>query len=171
MTKTILVFTVVIIFAGIAVWLFVNKSKNANAPAEISPSPIPSVSVEAVPTASPVAGKIIELEGGLKIQDLTVGSGKEAVNGHMIAVNYIGTLADGKKFDSSYDRGTPFQFTLGVGQVIQGWEKGVAGMKVGGKRKLIIPPALGYGDRNIGNGLIPPNSTLIFEVELLMVEQ
>ena len=105
----------------------------------------------------------------LKIEDLTVGTGAEAVNGKTVTVNYSGTLTNGTKFDSSYDRGAPFQFVLGAGQVIQGWELGVAGMKVGGKRKLIIPPALGYGDRNIGNGLIPPNSTLIFEVELLGV--
>lgn len=172
MTKTILVFTIIIIFAGIAVWLFISKSKNANAPIE---SASPSNSVNASPTvsttASPAANKIIELEGGLKIQDLILGSGQEAVNGQMITVNYVGTLADGKKFDSSYDRGQPFQFVLGAGQVIRGWELGVAGMKVGGKRKLIIPPVLGYGDRNIGNGLIPPNSTLIFEVELLGVQK
>src|SRR3989344_3059653 len=112
---------------------------------------------------------VFTVEGGLQIQDLIVGTGAEAVNGKMITVNYVGTLADGKKFDSSYDRGTPFQFNLGAGEVIRGWELGVAGMKIGGKRKLIIPPALGYGDRNIGNGLIPPNSTLIFEVELLGV--
>ena len=170
MTKTVLVFTVVIIFVGIAVWLFVNKSKNANAPvAETSPLDNPFASIGAAPTASPVAGKVITLEGGLQIQDLIVGTGAEAVNGKMITVNYVGTLADGKKFDSSYDRGTPFQFNLGAGEVIRGWELGVAGMKIGGKRKLIIPPALGYGDRNIGNGLIPSNSTLIFEVELLGV--
>lgn len=171
MTKTILVFTIIIIFGGIAVWLFLNKSKNANAPIE---SVSPSNSASALPTvsvsASPAANKILELEDGLKIQDLILGSGEEAVRGQTITVNYVGTLADGKKFDSSYDRGQPFQFNLGSGQVIRGWELGVAGMKVGGKRKLIIPPSLGYGDRNIGNGLIPPNSTLIFEVELLGVE-
>lgn len=170
MTKTILVFTIIIIFAGIAVWLFINKSKNANAPIE-SASPLNSASESPIVSVSSAANKIIELEGGLKIQDLIVGSGQEAVNEQTIAVNYVGTLADGKKFDSSYDRGQPFQFVLGAGQVIRGWELGVAGMKVGGKRKLIIPPALGYGDRNIGNGLIPPNSTLIFEVELLGVQK
>jgi len=166
MTKTVLVFTIIIIFIGIAVWLFIAKTKTASAP---TGALMPSVSPTPTPASTPETGKIIELEGGLKTQDLVVGSGAEAINGKKISVNYVGTLADGKKFDSSYDRGTPFQFVLGAGQVIQGWELGVAGMKVGGKRKLIIPPALGYGDRNIGNGLIPPNSTLIFEVELLGV--
>ena len=88
----------------------------------------------------------------------------------MVSVNYVGTLLDGKKFDSSYDRNQPFSFVLGTGQVIKGWDEGVAGMKIGGKRKLIIPPALAYGDQNIGDGLIPANSTLIFEVELLGIQ-
>ena len=110
------------------------------------------------------------LPSGLRIQDETVGTGAEAVSGKIITVNYTGTLTNGNKFDSSYDRGTSFSFVLGAGQVIQGWEEGVAGMKVGGKRKLVIPPELGYGNQNVGNGLIPPNSTLIFEVELLDVQ-
>jgi len=170
MTKTVLVFTVVIIFVGIAVWLFVNKSKNANAPvAETSPLDNPFASIGAAPTASPVAGKVITLEGGLQIQDLIVGTGAEAVNGKMITVNYVGTLADGKKFDSSYDRGVPFSFNLGAGEVIEGWDKGFSGMKVGGKRKLTIPASLGYGSVGAGS-VIPPNATLVFEVELLKVE-
>ncbi|MGC9603550.1 MAG: FKBP-type peptidyl-prolyl cis-trans isomerase [Minisyncoccia bacterium] len=92
----------------------------------------------------------------------------------MVTVNYTGTLTDGKKFDSSYDHGQPFSFVLGAGQVIQGWDEGVAGMKVGGKRKLTIPPELGYGGQDVkdqsGATVIPANSTLIFEVELLKVE-
>ncbi len=103
---------------------------------------------------------------GLSITDLVEGTGAEATAGKRVSVNYSGTLENGKEFDSSYGRG-PFSFALGAGQVIKGWDEGVAGMKVGGKRKLIIPPELGYGSRNIGGGLIPPNSTLIFEVELL----
>lgn len=103
----------------------------------------------------------------LMIDDLTVGTGAEAIVGKTVTVNYLGTLTNGDKFDSSYDRGTPFSFILGAGEVIQGWDKGVAGMKVGGKRKLTIPPSLGYGDRNLG--VIPPNSTLVFEVELVSV--
>ncbi len=175
MTKTILVFVIIIIFGVITVWLFMNKSKNANAP--IVESVSPSTSVEAtlttspLPTASAPAGKVIDLGGGLLVQDLIVGKGDVAQKGETIAVNYVGTLADGKKFDSSYDRGQPFQFNLGTGQVIQGWDLGVVGMKVGGKRKLTIPPSFGYGAQNIGNGLIPPNSTLIFEVELLGVQK
>jgi peptidylprolyl isomerase len=86
------------------------------------------------------------------------------------AVHYTGTLLDGTKFDSSRDRGTPFKFKLGQGQVIRGWDEGISTMKVGGKRTLVIPPDLAYGSRGVGNGLIPPNSTLIFEVELLDVK-
>lgn len=104
----------------------------------------------------------------LKIEDLKVGTGAEAKTGSTVTVNYTGTLTDGTKFDSSYDRNQPFDFTLGQGQVIQGWEQGIVGMKVGGKRKLTIPPSLGYGDQ--ATGPIPANSTLIFEVELLAVK-
>ena len=104
----------------------------------------------------------------LLTDDIIVGTGTEAVAGKHVTVNYRGTLLDGKVFDSSYDRGTPFDFDLGAGQVIQGWEQGIVGMKVGGKRKLVIPPTLAYGDRAIGP--IPANSTLIFEVELLDVK-
>ncbi|AGC48711.1 FKBP-type peptidylprolyl cis-trans isomerase [Myxococcus stipitatus DSM 14675] len=104
----------------------------------------------------------------LKIEDSKVGTGDEAKAGQTVSVHYVGTLTDGKKFDSSRDRGQPFSFKLGAGQVIQGWDQGVAGMKVGGVRKLTIPPDLGYGARGAG-GVIPPNATLVFEVELLGV--
>jgi FKBP-type peptidyl-prolyl cis-trans isomerase len=104
----------------------------------------------------------------LQIEDLEIGSGAEALSGQSVSVHYTGWLVDGNKFDSSLDRGRPFQFQLGAGQVIQGWDRGVAGMKVGGKRKLTIPPELGYGARG-APGAIPPNATLIFEVELLGV--
>jgi len=101
-------------------------------------------------------------------EDLTVGTGAEAKSGDMVSVHYVGTLVDGTKFDSSRDRGEPFEFKLGAGEVIKGWDQGVAGMKVGGKRKLTIMPELGYGARAVGK--IPANSTLVFEVELLGVK-
>ena len=106
---------------------------------------------------------------GLKITELQVGEGAEASSGQTVAVHYRGTLENGKQFDASYDRGTPFTFPLGAGRVIKGWDEGVVGMKVGGKRKLVIPPDLAYGSRGAG-GVIPPNATLVFEVELLDVK-
>jgi len=105
---------------------------------------------------------------GLVYEELTVGAGAEAVSGKKVTVHYTGWLSNGTKFDSSKDRNDPFEFNLGQGQVIKGWDEGVAGMKVGGKRKLTIPPALGYGARGAG-GVIPPKATLVFEVELLGV--
>jgi FKBP-type peptidyl-prolyl cis-trans isomerase len=105
----------------------------------------------------------------LGIEDVRVGTGAEAVAGKTVSVHYVGTLTNGKKFDASRDRGQPFNFPLGGGRVIKGWDQGVAGMKVGGIRKLTIPPHLGYGDRGVGNGLIPGGATLLFEVELLDV--
>ena len=104
----------------------------------------------------------------LKIEELRLGTGAEAKAGNKVSVHYVGTLTNGTKFDSSRDRGKPFEFKLGAGQVIKGWDQGVAGMKVGGLRKLTIPPSLGYGARGAG-GVIPPNATLIFEVELIKV--
>lgn len=105
---------------------------------------------------------------GLKIDDIKVGTGAEAVRGKMVTVHYTGWLVNRTKFDSSVDRGKPFTFRLGAGRVIRGWDQGVAGMKVGGLRRLTIPPELGYGARGVGP--IPPNSTLIFNVELLDVK-
>src|SRR6187549_2703945 len=105
----------------------------------------------------------------LLIENLKDGGGAEAKAGNTVTVHYVGTLTDGKKFDSSRDRGQGFTFKLGAGQVIKGWDQGVAGMKVGGMRKLTIPPELAYGDRGFPP-VIPPNSTLVFEVELLDVQ-
>jgi FKBP-type peptidyl-prolyl cis-trans isomerase FkpA len=105
---------------------------------------------------------------GLVIEELVVGSGAAAATGQHVKVHYTGWLTNGTKFDSSHDRNDPFAFPLGHGHVIRGWDEGVAGMKVGGKRKLTIPPELGYGARGAG-GVIPPNATLVFEVELLAV--
>ena len=105
-------------------------------------------------------------DSGLKFEDITPGDGATAAAGQRVSVHYTGWLTDGSKFDSSVDRGEPFEFALGRGMVIRGWDEGVAGMKVGGKRKLTIPPQLGYGARG-ASGVIPPNATLVFEVELL----
>ena len=119
---------------------------------------------------TPVNGPGVTLPDGLKYWDMKVGTGKVATAGHTVKVHYTGWLLEnGTKFDSSLDRGQPFEFTLGAGQVSKGWDEGVAGMKVGGKRQLRIPPELGYGMSGAG-GVIPPNAYLIFDVELLAVK-
>jgi peptidylprolyl isomerase len=134
----------------------------------------------AIAAAAPLLGRaeaannqVIEMPNGLKYTDTKAGDGATATSGNKVSVHYTGWLynngAKGAKFDSSVDRGQPFQFTLGAHQVIAGWDEGVAGMKVGGKRTLIIPPELGYGARGAG-GVIPPNATLMFDVELLGVQ-
>jgi len=114
------------------------------------------------------AAKTVTTASGLKYVDLVIGKGASPTAGKQVKVHYTGTLENGKKFDSSFDRNEPFSFTIGVGQVIRGWDEGVMTMKVGGKRKLIIPSKLGYGARGAG-GVIPPNATLLFDVELLDV--
>jgi FKBP-type peptidyl-prolyl cis-trans isomerase len=115
-------------------------------------------------------GKIHRLASGLVYQDVVIGNGKMADPGLAVSVHYTGWLTDGTEFDSSVRRGQPLQFTLGSGRVIQGWEEGIKGMRVGGKRKLTIPPDLGYGAEGYGGGLIPPNATLQFDIELLSVK-
>ncbi|OGN02551.1 MAG: peptidylprolyl isomerase [Candidatus Yanofskybacteria bacterium RIFCSPHIGHO2_01_FULL_43_42] len=117
---------------------------------------------------TPKAGEPTRQDNGLVIQDVVVGTGKIAENGDTLNAHYVGTLESGTVFDESYGRGQPIQFVLGSGQLIQGWELGLIGMKEGGKRKLIIPPELGYGARGAGD-IIPPNSTLLFEIELVSV--
>ena len=114
-------------------------------------------------------GKEITTSSGLQYIDQVVGTGETAKAGQTVSVHYTGWLTNGKKFDSSVDRGQPFSFRLGVGQVIKGWDEGVQGMKIGGKRKLTIPSNLGYGACGAG-GLIPPHATLVFDVELLGVQ-
>ncbi|MGC9968600.1 MAG: FKBP-type peptidyl-prolyl cis-trans isomerase [Minisyncoccia bacterium] len=157
MKKVISIIAFVVLAAGViaaATW-YNKKSDEAMQKAQ----------VEAGNAAQQAQSQIME---NLKIKDVVVGTGAEAKNGDSVTVNYVGTLDDGTKFDSSYDRKQPFTFTLGAGQVIQGWDLGVAGMKVGGKRDLTIPPELGYG----ANGyppIIPANATLHFTVELLSI--
>jgi FKBP-type peptidyl-prolyl cis-trans isomerase len=133
-------------------------------------SPAPTQASQTNQDQNSSSSALQTLEGGLKIQDMVVGTGKEVVSGNTIAVNYIGYLENGQKFDSSVDRNKPFIFQIGAGQVIQGWDTGIIGMKEGGQRRLFIPAAMAYGDQGAGNGLIPPNSNLIFDVQLLSIE-
>ena len=144
-----------------------------NNPLELDPDDLnPSLFTMANDSSSntsPLGGslKTETTSTGLRITELVIGNGEPALEGKTVSVNYKGTLENGKEFDSSYGR-APFSFPLGAGRVIKGWDEGVAGMKVGGKRELTIPPSLGYGERGAG-GVIPANATLIFEVELLSV--
>ncbi len=147
----------------------------AQDPASVAATPT-TADTSATATPAPKAKKkkaeaeVITTPSGLKYQVLKTGKGSFAMKGQMVSVHYTGWLTDGTKFDSSVDRGQPFRFTLGAGQVIQGWDIGVAGMRVGEKRKLTIPPDLGYGAAGAG-GVIPPNATLVFDVELLGISQ
>lgn len=176
-TLTPFLIVLVIIFAGIsAIFILSNPAKpssnNLNINKLLTPAPTGSQSTNNV-IITPTLNKATKsgtmtTTDGLKIEDEIIGTGAEAKSGDTVTVNYLGTLENGKKFDSSYDRNQPFTTQIGVGQVIKGWDEGIVGMKVGGKRKLTIPPALGYGSQDMGS--IPPNSTLIFEVELLGVK-
>jgi len=116
----------------------------------------------------PVVPSTMQNEDKLKVEDVKEGTGEAVKKGDIIVIHYSGTLENGQKFDSSYDRDEPFETQIGVGNVIQGWDEGVIGMKIGGKRKLTIPPSMGYGDQATGS--IPPNSTLIFDLELLSIK-
>jgi len=120
-------------------------------------------------TLPAAAAKIVTLPDGLSYTDLKVGKGPSPKPGQVAIVHYVGTFPDGSKFDSSRDRGVPFSFALGQHQVIPCWDEGVASMRVGGRRKLVCPPALAYGDRGVG-AVIPPNATLDFDVELLAIK-
>lgn len=158
--KNIYIILAVIII--VVVIIFAAKSKN-NINKKTNIPQNEEISIDSSLDAEQTSQEVQEL----KIEDIKVGEGKEAVNNKTIKVHYTGTLANGSKFDSSLDRNKPFEFILGAGQVIKGWDQGLLGMKVGGKRKLTIPADLGYGSRAVGS--IPANSTLIFEIELLEV--
>jgi len=139
-------------------------------PAALTPPDKPAANTGAPMSGTPsAAAQEITTPSGLKYQDLVLGDGTVAETNHLVSVHYTGWLTDGTKFDSSLDRGRPFDFQLGAGQVIRGWDEGVTGMRVHGKRRLTIPPDLGYGPQGAG-GVIPPNATLVFEVELLDVK-
>jgi FKBP-type peptidyl-prolyl cis-trans isomerase len=132
--------------------------------------PEPLTNDDFAPALNVDLAAMTETPSGLYYQDLEVGAGDEAVSGMTVSVHYEGWLVDGTKFDSSRDRGTPFDFLLGAGSVISGWDEGVAGMRIGGIRKLVIPPHLAYGSGGAGGGVIPGNATLVFDVELLEVQ-
>ena len=176
MSKNIvpLVIVLAVIFVGsLGLFLVLNQKNQTQTSINLNPMPLPTHVIinKPEPTLSPAINMddFQTMSDGLKIKDETVGSGAEVKTGDTITVNYLGTLENGTKFDSSYDRNTPLITQIGVGQVIKGWDEGILGMKIGGKRKLIIPSSLGYGAQGAGN-LIPPNTTLVFEVELLGIK-
>jgi peptidylprolyl isomerase len=135
---------------------------------EMAAKPTDSAAPEETIPLSETSDKLVTTESGLQYEDIVVGTGAEPRVGQTVQVHYTGTLVDGTKFDSSRDRNQPFGFPIGTGRVIKGWDEGVISMRVGGRRRLVIPPELGYGARGAG-GVIPPNATLIFDVELLRV--
>jgi FKBP-type peptidyl-prolyl cis-trans isomerase FkpA len=148
------------------------SSTTSNVSSSPAPEPASSPMAAAATPAPEAAAAPVTTASGLKIQDLVVGTGATAETGKMVSVNYTGWLIEKSKadhFDSSYDHGQPFPFQLGAGKVIKGWDEGLVGMKVGGKRMLTIPPDLGYGAQGTPGGPIPPNATLVFEVELMDV--
>lgn len=175
MGRKYLYVSIFLVILAVAGGIFVISSKNsANESTKTQTASLPESTISA--NISPVetiaatsSAKPKTMQDGLQILDEVEGTGAVAASGKSVTVNYVGTLTDGTKFDSSYDRNQPFTFNLGAGEVIKGWDEGVAGMKVGGKRKLTIPSNLAYGDNGVP-GAIPGGATLIFEVELLKVE-
>lgn len=168
MIKKNLLFLAILIIVLLGILIFFPFSNQTNKGQKIKTSPTPTSVIINSPVPSLRSDNFVTMNDGLKIEDIATGSAREVKSGDTVTVNYVGTLTDGTKFDSSYDRNMPFTTLIGVGQVIKGWDEGIIGMKVGGKRKLVIPSSLGYGDQSAGS--IPPNSTLIFEVELMSVK-
>lgn len=160
MNKIIPILIVIAVVVG-GIYLYQNYNKN-KAPAENNE--------QATTTEEQIVNNNNFEIQGMKVEILKEGAGEAAKSGDTVTVNYVGAFEDGKKFDSSIDRGIPFSFTLGAGTIIKGWDLGVAGMKVGEKRKLTIPSSLAYGEAGAGDGLIPPNATLVFEIDLLSIK-
>jgi len=157
-------------FRGFSILFVATLGCQQNATTTQSNSPSSQTSTTSTSTVpAPAAPGTRTTASGLQIQDLQVGTGLEAVKGKRVSIHYTGTLVDGTKFDSSLDRGTPYELTLGAAEVIAGWDEGIVGMKIGGKRRLTIPPRLGYGERGYP-GAIPPNATLMFDLELMDVK-
>ncbi|HUD05135.1 MAG TPA: FKBP-type peptidyl-prolyl cis-trans isomerase [Patescibacteria group bacterium] len=170
---------VVVVAFGLLGIFFLSNQKMGNSQINLTPTIYPTQTPQVLTPAAAIISQspasnganmnnVITTADGLQMQDEVIGSGQDVKSGDTVTVNYLGTLQNGTKFDSSYDRNQPFTTQIGVGQVIKGWDEGIVGMKVGGKRKLTIPASLGYGDQAAGS--IPPNSTLVFEVELLGVK-
>lgn len=165
MTKSIFIFTILVVFVAISIWFVIQKTREVGQNTEV-------LAPTATPTSTPAseADEPVRYDNGLVVQNIVVGSGKTAENGDTLAAHYVGALENGTVFDNSYNRGQSIQFVLGSGQLIKGWELGLVGMKEGGKRRLIVPAELGYGARGAGN-VIPPNATLLFEIELVSVQK
>lgn len=171
-----LLIVLAVLFVGVLGIFLLSNQKVKETDINFNPTPIPSptsgIINNAVPSATATPINMNDFQTtptGLKIHDEAIGTGAEVKSGDTVTVNYAGYLENGTKFDSSFDRNAPFTTQIGVGQVIKGWDEGIVGMKVGGKRRLIIPSDLGYGAQGAGAS-IPPNSTLIFDVELLDVK-
>ncbi len=173
----LLIVAAVIIIGALGAYLVMNQS-NTNTNTNVNPfqenatnntNPVSPTQVAGSPTPVPTIVNSQTLPDGLKIDDFVIGEGAEVKAGDTVVIHYTGTLENGQKFDSSVDRNQPFETKIGTGQVIKGWDEGVIGMKVGGKRRLTVPPELGYGKQGV-QGAIPPNSTLIFDLELLQIK-